>query len=162
MSFTASLHRYPPAELTERIELIQPMLLYDVSKAPRTADRAAVFVETALDGSKVVVHTERVGVLPNLPPAVGGPEPQQVEYESIDEALAGAGICVRQLGLVARRDPAISLREVVEHEAALRGVSLRQVAEEDDGIRFEGATSRFAARSFAELRDILRWHPGGF
>lgn len=162
MSFTASLHREPPKDIAERIEPVQPMLLYDVSKAPRTGDRAAVFVETALDGSKIVVHTERVGVLPNLPPAVGGPEPQQVEYESIDEALAGAGIGVRQLGLVGRRDPAISLREVVEHEAALRGVSLRQVAEDDDGIRFEGATSRFAARSFAELRDILRWHTGGF
>lgn len=163
VTFMVDLRTQVPETILKQIEPVQCRLLYDVSGAPRAGDgRAPVFVEVALGGVETTVHTERVGVLPNLPPAVGESDPQQVEYDTIEAALAHTRLSIRQLGLVARRDPAISLRQVLEHEARLRHVSLRHVAEAGDGIQFESTKSGFSAGTFEELRDILRWHPDGF
>ncbi|NJK31670.1 MAG: hypothetical protein HC927_04215 [Deltaproteobacteria bacterium] len=70
---------------------------------------------------------------------------------------------LEDVGMVGRRYPNTTLVEILEHEVQMRNIPLRYLEVRDDGLAFAGARSEFSGiNNFIDLRDILRWHAGGF
>jgi hypothetical protein len=161
---TVTLTRELPPELAATIEPIVPALLYDVDESPRDADRRAItFIEVRCDDpGTVIVFEERVGVSA-LPPLDPDPTPRRIEHASMAEALAVHGLELRRVTMLDRRDPSMPLIDILEHELQMRGIPLRYLETREDGLAFAGVQSEFTGvNSFIALRDILRWHAGGF
>lgn len=162
-NYLVELREGAPAAAPQ-LEAPGPVLLYDISDGPADPDgRRPLFVECEVDGGAATLHWELAGPLAGLPRNEPDPGARRVTFASMQLALAAARVDLERVALVARRSESLGLKAILEHEARLRNVKLERVEVGEAGLSFAGARSSFEqVNTFEDLRDILRWHTGGF